>query len=185
MAYYFLILTTIRVKKMQSLKSKNIITLITLAVFLTSLSGCATTYHRDDGIIIAEKKIGNKDYKPHQATENGVRVGASVGGTSGAVMGGLFGLCAGAFSESIPIMVFTTAVGGVVGAAIYGAAGGLIGGGIGYAVDATAPDAGTYEFTVKPDQGSKPVTVTQYGRPLPINTPVHILEKDHRVFIEK
>src|SRR5690606_32192604 len=93
---------------------KNFLTLSLLIGSTSTLTGCATTYHRGDGVIIAEKKIKDKDYKPHHATQTGALIGGS---------------------------------------------------------------------TVQSDNERKPLTITQYTTRIPLNTPVHILEKDNLLFI--
>lgn len=164
---------------------KKFITLSILIIFTSTLVGCATTYHRGDGVIIAEKRIKDKDYKPHRVTETGALIGGSVGGAGGAITGGSIGFLVGLFSNSIPIAVLSALSGGVAGALVVGAAGSVIGGGLGYAVDATTPGAGVYEFTVKSGNERKLLTITQYTTPIPLNTPVHILEKNNLIFIKK
>jgi len=165
---------------------KKLMTLLVFISFTFSLFGCATIYHRGDGVIIAEKKIKDKDYKPHHAAETGAVIGGSVGGAGGAVTGGLIGFLAGGFlSNSIPVAIVSALGGGAIGALIVGAAGGALGGGIGYAVDVTTPGAGVYEFIVKSDNEPKPLTITQYTTPMPLQTAVHILEKDNLIFIKQ
>lgn len=165
---------------------KKFITLNLLIALIITFFGCATTYHRGNGIIIAEKKIKNKDYKPHQATTTGALIGGSVGGAGGAITGGAIGFAVGGFlSNSISIAALSALGGGVAGALVVGVAGGAIGGGLGYAVDVTTPGAGVYEFTVKSDDERKPLTIRQYTTPIPLNTPVYILEKDNLIFIKK
>lgn len=168
---------------------KKSLTLIILIVLTTSLFGCATTYHRGDGVVISEKKIKEKDFKPHQNAEKGAVAGAKVGAAGGVVAGALVGLGLSLpwaiITNNILITAAATVSGGVIGALAVGAAGGALGGGIGYARDASTPNAGMYEFVVKSDNELKPITITQYSAPIPLNTPVHILEKNQSVFIEQ
>ena len=165
---------------------KKLTSFLIIISFIISLFGCATTYHRGDGVIIAEKKIKDKDYKPHHATETGAVIGGSAGGVAGAITGGSIGFVVGGFlSNSLPIAIVSALGGGVAGALVVGAAGGALGGGLGYAVDVTTPGAGIYEFTVKSDNERKPLTITQYTTPIPLHTPVYILEKDNVIFIKQ
>lgn len=168
---------------------KKFITIIICITVTSSLNGCATTYDRGHGVVIAEKKIKDRDYKPHQATQTGAVAGATVGGVGGAVGGGILGLSVGAiaagFSNNMAILAATTLGGAAIGAVIFGVAGTAIGSGFGYVVDSSAPGAGVYEFVVQSDNEKKPLTITQYTAPIPLNTPVHILEKDNLIFIKK
>ena len=151
-----------------------------------SLFGCAPTYHRGDGIIIAEKKILDKDYKPRQATKNGILIGGSVGGVAGVLSGGFLGLLVSALTySSTPITILSTASGGVIGGLVVGAACGALVGGLGYAADIATPGAGLYQFTVQSVNEGKPLIITQYATPIPLHTPVYILEKNNSIFIKK
>lgn len=163
---------------------KNVVTLLTIIFFIFPLFGCATTYDRGNGIVIAEKKLKDRDYKPHNATKMGALVGGSVGAVGGAAAGGVLGLGLGALGGVAgPMLVATTLGGAVIGGLIVGGVGAITGGGVGYAVDITRPGAGLYQFEVKPEHGSKPLTIIQYSTPIPIHSQVHILEKDNAVFI--
>jgi hypothetical protein len=165
---------------------KNIILSILLISSTFFLSACATQYHRGDGVIISEKKLKSKDYQPHGATKSGAIIGGSIGAIGGAAAGGFLGLVLGAFSGgTAPILIVTTLGGAAVGSLVIGAAGGTVGGGLGYAVDVTSPNAGTYQFVVQPNDQLKPVTITQYSSPIPINTEVHIIEKDNVTYIQQ
>jgi hypothetical protein len=167
---------------------KKIIALLVCVALTCSMVGCATTYHRGDGVVVCEKKIKDKDYKPHATTQNGAIVGGTAGGVSGAVAGGfagfLIGLPLAAFTT--PAVLIATTVGGVgIGAVAFGTAGAAVGSGVGYAMDVNTPNAGLYEFVVQADNALKPFVITQYSAPIPINTQVHILEKDNLTFIKQ
>lgn len=165
---------------------KKLITILILISSTSFLSGCVTTYQRGEGMIIAEKKLSNKDYKPHQATKTGAAIGTSVGTFIGAIPGGLVGFVIGALgTNSIPITIVCTAAGGLAGGLMVAVVGGTLGGAAGYAVDISKSDVGMYEFTVKTNQGGKPLIIKQYSSPIPLHTKVHILEKDNVMTIKK
>ena len=162
------------------------LTALIFVIFSTSLLvGCATTYHRGEGVIIAEKKIAEKDYKPHHATKTGAVIGGSIGAIAGGIPGGLVGFLVGSLSSySIPITIASTLAGGIAGAVVGGVMVGALGGVAGYAVDTVTPGAGVYEFVIKTSTARKMI-VTQYTNPIPLHTPVLILEKNNSIYIKK
>jgi hypothetical protein len=168
---------------------KSLIALVTCVIFTSALMGCATTYHRGDGIIMAEKKLQDNDHKPHDNTQNGAIAGGTVGVVTGGVGGGLAGLALGSLltigSYSLPLIAATTLGGAAIGALVVGVAGSAAGAGVGYTIDATTPDAGMYEFIVKSATEKKLLTITQYSKPIPLHTEVLILEKNNLVFIKQ
>jgi hypothetical protein len=169
--------------------SKKAIPLVVCIALTLPLIGCATTYDRGEGIVISEKKVKDKDYKPHQNTQTGAIDGGTVGVIGGAVGGGLVGLGVGAvigsFGGGIPLILATTFGGAAIGGLTFGVAGTVVGSGVGYAVDVSTPDTGVYEFTVQSENQIKPLTITQYSSPIPVNTPVRILEKNNLIFIKQ
>lgn len=168
------------------LVGKNIITFFTIIFFFFTLFGCATTYDHGNGVIIAEKKLKGRDYKPHDATRIGAAVGGGVGAVGGAIYGGLLGLGLGALGGVAgPMLAVTTLGGAVIGSVIVGGAGIITGASLGYGVDLSRSNAGLYQFVVKPDSGSKTFTITQYATPIPIYSRVHILEKDNTIFLKQ
>jgi outer membrane lipoprotein SlyB len=161
------------------------ILILSIVIFTTTLLGCTTTsYHKGDGIVIAEKKIGSKNFLPHDNTQTGAKIGGTIGAIGGAACGGLIGLLFGVVNPAAVLV--TVPAFGAIGAAYFGGAGALMGSGLGYATDLASPNAGTYQFIVKPEDSEKTITITQYNNTLiPVNTSVHILEKDHITYIIK
>lgn len=165
---------------------KKLFTLFVVLIFGITVSGCATTYHRGNGVVVSAKKIKERDYKPHDVTKTGAAIGGVTGAVGGAAAGGFVGLALGAFGNvATPVLIATTLGGAVVGAIIVGGAGAAAGAGLGYVVDVGRPGVGLYQFIVKPDTEEKPITVTQYSSTIPINARVDILEKDDHVFIKQ
>ena len=162
------------------------LTALMFVIYSTSLLvGCATTYHRGEGVIIAEKKISEKDYKFHHATKTGAVVGGSIGAVAGGIPGGVVGFVVGALSSySIPVTIASTLAGSIVGGVVGGVMVGAIGGVAGYAVDTLTPGAGVYEFVIKTSTASK-LIVTQYTKPIPLHTHVLILEKNNSIYLKK
>jgi hypothetical protein len=114
-------------------------------------------------------------------------VGGVVGAAGGAAAaGGFLGLIASAFaSQSTGVLLLSTLGGAGVGAVLVGAAGVAVGGGAGYAVDVATPDVGLYQFVVQPNNELKPIKFSQYTKPLPLHSSVHILEKNDVIFIKQ
>jgi hypothetical protein len=165
---------------------KKIFTLLVVMICGITMSGCATTYHRGNGVVVSAKKIQDRDYKPHDVTKTGAAIGGATGAVGGAAAGGLVGLALGAFGNvAAPVLIATTLGGAVVGAIIVGGAGAAAGAGLGYVVDVGRPGMGLYQFVVKPDTEKKPIIVTQYSSTIPIDARVDILEKDSAVFIKQ
>lgn len=149
------------------------------------LFGCATTYDRGQGVVLSVKKIQGRDFKPHQGTKTGAAIGGATGAVGGAAAGGAAGLAIGALASStVPALIAATLGGATVGAVIVGGVGAASGASLGYVMDISKPNAGLYKFVVKPDNNEKPITVTQYSSIIPVDSRVHILEKDDVVFIE-
>lgn len=156
-----------------------------IIILSSSLLGCATTYDRGKGILISEKKIRDRDYKPHYATKVGAVAGGTTGITIGSFIGGTIGLGFGALANFEGLsLIAPTLVGAGIGALIVGGIGTIAGGGLGYALDHGKSNTGLYEFIVKPENGSKTLTITQYTAPIPIYSTVHILERDNTLFIK-
>ncbi|MDP3561322.1 MAG: hypothetical protein Q8R83_03995 [Legionellaceae bacterium] len=157
-----------------------------LSITITlSLTSCATTHRVGNGIVIAEKKINELDYKPHDRTLTGLKVGGTVGAVTGGVVGGVIGLLPGIMSGSLPGLVICTFAGSVIGATIVGLTGGTIGGGVGYAGDLFVQNQSVYEFKVKSLNYPEILTITQHSSAIPLNSSVRILEKENTVFIRK
>lgn len=166
--------------------ARTITIFFTIIFFCVTLFGCATTYDHGNGVIISEKKLNSRDYKPHGATKMGAAVGGSIGAVSGAVYGGLFGLGLGALGGiSGPALAVTTLSGALIGGVIVGGLGVMAGAGLGYGVDLTRSNAGLYQFVVKPEKSSKQLTIIQYTTPIPVDAQVHILEKNNIVFLKQ
>lgn len=148
----------------------------TVIFFLSCiLIACATTQTIGGGTIVAEKRILTGDYKPHEATASAASVGAFTGATLGAVFGIVATLGEGAsLGEFLGVVAVSTVVMGV----IYGAIGSIVA----YPVDVYNHSTDLYQFTVKPDDGSQNMTVTQYtNRPLPTDTKVTLFKKDNAI----
>ncbi|MEO8965598.1 MAG: hypothetical protein ABI370_13115 [Gammaproteobacteria bacterium] len=164
---------------------KKLFTIFGVFICIFALFGCATTYDRGNGVVITAKKIQQRDFKPHERTKTGAEIGGVTGAIGGAAAGGFVGLALGAFGNvAAPVLIATTLGGAVVGAVIVGGAGAAAGAGLGYVVDIGNHNAGLYQFIVKPDSNEKPITVTQYSSIIPIDSRVHILEKDDNLFIK-
>ena len=171
---------------------KKFIALLTCTILLFNLFGCATNQSQGYGTVVTVKKISGKDYKPHHSTETGARFGGVVGAASGASLGGLVGILAGGLAGAGgSVMVISTVVGAGVGGVLGGIAGLTVGSTLGYLADTSLPDAGMYQFEVKlnndptlyPD--AKLLTITQYSRPIAVNTKVRIVERDGTLYIIK
>lgn len=160
--------------------------LLGTAILSTNLVGCSTmVYQKGEGVVVSEQKIKNKDYLPHSNTRNGLETGAKVGAATGGIYGGILGLgIAGLFAASIPETLGFTLIGAGIGAAYVGTIGAATGTSIGYIVDVASPNAATYQYVVKPNDGSKPFTVTQYSSPIPEKAEVRILERNNVNYIE-
>lgn len=159
-----------------------------LLVFMCSLSliGCATTtYDRGEGVVLAAKKMKEHDLRPREGTKTGATVGGVTGAVGGAAAGGFLGLALCSFSTAgAPVIVAATLGGAAIGAVIVGSVGAAAGAGVGYVVDVNNRNAALYQFTVKPDNSEKTITITQYSSVIPVNARVRILEKDNNVFIK-
>lgn len=157
---------------------------IILIFIVCLISACSATHYKGDGVILSEKKINSHDFKPHEVTKAGAIIGGTAGIITGAAMGGAFGLALGAFASYNTAGVVAWTLGtGTLGALIVGAAGGAIGGGAGYMIDVASHPVG-YQYVIQPTYQSETITLTQYARPIPVNTKVHILEKNQSLFIE-
>ncbi len=165
---------------------KNLFTGLVVCIYSLSVAGCATTYERGNGVVISAKKIQQRDFKLHDGTKNGAAIGGVTGAVGGASAGGIVGLALGALGHgSVPVLIGATLGGAVAGAAIVGVVGAAAGAGLGYVGDIANSEAGMYQFVVRPDSNAKPITITQYSSIIPVNTQVHILEKDDGLFIKR
>lgn len=165
---------------------KKLFTTLIVCICSIALVGCATTYDRGKGVVLSAKKIKGRDFKPHEGAKTGAEIGGVTGAVGGAAAGGFIGMAVGALSSvAAPALIATTLGGAVVGAVIVGGAGAATGAGLGYVADIGNSDAGLYQYVVKPDSNEKPITVTQYSSIIPIDSRVHILEKDDAIFIKR
>jgi len=156
---------------------KTVANIALISCLFANLTGCATQYSQGEGVIIAEKKVGDKNYLPHDATKDSALAGGKVGALGGAGTGLFMGCLAGA---SFPAVIGAMGILGTMGAAV----GGALGGGAGYLSDLMTPGAGMYEFTVKPDNASNPLIIKQYTTPIPLHSPVQILKKENVLFLK-
>jgi hypothetical protein len=155
-----------------------------LVIIICLISACSTTHYKGDGVILSEKKINAHDLKPHEVTKAGAIIGGTAGIVTGATMGGAFGLALSALGSLSTAEALVMTLGtGAVGALIVGAAGGAIGGGAGYVIDVASHPVG-YQYVIQPSYQSETITITQYTKPIAVNSKVHILEKNQSLFIE-
>lgn len=158
---------------------------IFLVILICLISACSTTHYKGDGVILSEKKINAHDLKPHEVTKAGAIIGGTAGMVTGAALGGAFGLALSAFGSLSTAGTLALTLGtGAVGALIVGAAGGAIGGGAGYVIDVASHPVG-YQYVIQPTYQSEPIIVTQYAKPIAVNSKVHILEKNQSLYIEQ
>jgi len=163
----------------------KITTYFLLATLTLSLSSCATTHRLGDGVIVAAKPLNEHDYSSSDRTETGAKIGGTIGAVGGGIVGGAIGLVPGFMSGSAPGLMICTIGGAVIGATIFGVTAGAVGGTVGYAADLTAQNRSQYEFKVKSDNQSQILTITQYSGAIPLNTSVRILEKNGTIFVRK
>lgn len=171
--------------------NKSVMTIISLSLLGAVLMGCASERKMGDGTVVQERKIANTNYFPQRGTLVGATTGAGVGVGTGALIGGASGaavgtvLAASTFGISTPMIPVFVVAGAASGAMIGGAAGGVTGAGIGYTSDVIRQESGVYEFTIKPDNQSQNIVVTQYASTLPLKSRVQILLKDDHYYIER
>ena len=157
-----------------------------LFVFILTSSGCATIYPRGEGVVISEKKINQMNLKSGDNTISGSRMGGKAGVASGGIIGGSVGLLAGSLLHySLPVIIISTAIGGVLGGGLLGLTGVALGGTVGYLGDLAVQNAPEYEFKIKPFNDPQIITIRQHAGGIPVNANVRILEKNGELFIKK
>ncbi|HTM64084.1 MAG TPA: hypothetical protein VL360_06240 [Gammaproteobacteria bacterium] len=165
--------------------------LLLISMLPIILVGCASTQQMGYGTVIAEKKIAERDYSPKSGTVVGAGVGAGAGAATGAYIGAATGLAAGTiaaigtFGIGYVYIPAFTAVGALGGAAIGAAAGSATGAGVGYAADIYQQGNGVYQYTVKPDNQSQNISVTQYTKsPIAKKSRVKIMLQGDKYSVE-
>ena len=164
---------------------RNILACLFLIIFILCSNGCVTTYQRDEGVVISEKKLNQLNLKSGDKTIEGAKVGGIAGIVSGGIIGGAIGLIPGLMSASAPVLIICTVVGGGIGAGVFGLTGGVLGGTMGYVGDLAIQNAPEYEFRIKQASNSQILIIKQHSGPIPVNAKVLILEKNGVLFIRK
>ncbi|MFZ2314580.1 MAG: hypothetical protein WAW86_02835 [Gammaproteobacteria bacterium] len=173
------------------MQSKSGLVFVTSMILSSMLFGCASTQHLDYGVVLKEQKVSDMSYQPGRGTLVGAGTGAGVGAGMGAVYGALVGVTAGSMINLATgglawPLVPAYAVGGAVVGATYGSlVGGAVGAGTGYASDIYKQGDGVYQLTIKPDNATENLTITQYAsQPILVKSRVEILMKGDKTFVE-
>lgn len=159
---------------------------ILFCLLVSMLFGCAATYH-GDGIVISEQKINNSVQIPSHIKQ-GAKIGGTVGAISGGVVGAGFGILY--FGLGGASHAATYYGGSIFGAALGGVTFGLVGAAIGmsaaYVSEKITENSANYQYTVRSLYDvKKTFTIRQYSIPVPLNTKVKILERNGTMFIRK
>lgn len=173
------------------MQSKSGLIFVTSVILSSMLFGCASTQHLGYGIVLKEQKVSDMSYRP----SSGTLVGAGTGAGVGAGMGGLYGALVGATAGSMinlatggfawPLVPVYVVGGAVVGATYGGLVGGAVGAGTGYARDIYKQGDGVYQITIKPDNSTENLTITQYAsQPILVKSRVEILMKGDKTFVQ-
>lgn len=166
---------------------KTLISCVNCILFASFLSACATQQNLDTGTVISSIKIKNNDYLPHQTTASTAIAGAQTGAI---ITGAFYGLALGGIVASFgaaPIYIAEGLIAGsAAGALIGGAIGGATGAGIGYVSDVYHQGAGLFQYTIKPDNKTESIYVTQYvTKPIPLHAKVQIYLEDNLPHIKE
>lgn len=137
-------------------------------------SNHASAWQNEQGIVIAEQKIVTQKPITHH-----VKNGALIGGIGLSVITITVELAAGALSEGAGTLVALAALG-------YGGLGAGMGGIVGASTYLFKPDNPLiYEYKVKSLSQPSIYTIRQSSTPIPLNTKVRIIERNHTRLIRK
>lgn len=170
---------------MKQIRHQTQLNIIFLSICMT-LSGCATTNHVGNGIVISEQQVEHHTSHSYENT----KLGATAGVASGAVTIGMptafFTAALTSIGTTNSVAIASAALAGAgIGGLIGGAIGLTIGAGLGYGIDTALAQENTYQFKVKPSDHSQALSITQHSRLIPLNSKVRIFEKQGQFFIRQ
>ena len=148
-----------------------------LVIFMMSLLlSCATTY-QGDGIVIEQQKFSVAHAKKTDVIQERTTQAGLIGATSGAAVGGAFGLLGAVLAPSVSAIGWTVA-GASAGALLSGGAGLLLGGGLGLVQYGLTPsESDVWQYKVKSLNGPQTFIINQKAPLIPLHANVQILEK--------
>lgn len=185
---------------LQHINAKPLVNLTCLILAASMLIGCATQKNLGYGTVVKQQKIASTDYTPGRETVAGLGIGAGTGAATGAGVGAGYGALVGVavggalaastggiMLPAIPALALAGAASGAVYGAVGGAVvGGAVGTGAGYATGVYKQGDGLYKLSVKPDDQSGNLIITQYSaKPIDPSARVKIMMKDDHMYVEQ